>query len=133
MPEFDEVYAGVCGAGRALGFICAPNLFQQLIKKAYNVTSDISIYKNNRDLLYGALTEYGYEVVKPDGAFYMFVKALEKDANAFCERAKKYELLLVPGDSFGSEGYVRVSYCVSSDMIKRSLPSFKALIESYNA
>ncbi|MDE6585289.1 MAG: pyridoxal phosphate-dependent aminotransferase [Clostridia bacterium] len=133
MTEFEDVYAGVCGAGRALGFICAPNLFQQLIKKAYNVTSDIAVYKNNRDLLYGALTEYGYEVVKPDGAFYMFVKALEKDANAFCERAKKYELLLVPGDSFGCEGYVRVSYCVSPDMIKKSLSSFKALIESYNA
>lgn len=131
MPEFKEVYAGVCGAGRVLGFVCAPNLFQQLVKRVYNVTSDVSIYKRNRDKLYGALTEYGYEVVKPDGAFYMFVKAPEKDANAFCERAKKYELLLVAGDSFGCEGYVRVSYCVSPDMIDRALPAFKALIESY--
>lgn len=131
IPEFNDVYAGICGAGRALGFVCAPSLFQQLIKRVYNVTADIGVYKKNRDRLYSALKEYGYEVVKPDGAFYMFVKALEKDANAFCERAKKYELLLVPGDSFGCEGYVRVSYCVAPDMIERSLPAFKALSESY--
>ena len=131
MEEFGEVYAAVCGAGRALGFVCAPNLFQQLIKKVYDKTSDISIYKRNRDKLYSALKEYGYEVVRPDGAFYMFVKALEPDANAFAERAKKYELLVVAGDDFGKKGYIRVSYCVAPEMLEKSLPAFKALAESY--
>jgi aspartate aminotransferase len=131
MADSADVYAGVCGAGRALGFVCAPALFQQLVKRVYNKTSDISIYKRNRDVLCGALEEYGYTVVRPDGAFYLFVKALEKDAKAFAERAKKYELLVVAGDDFGCEGYVRISYCVSPDMIKRSLPAFKSLAESY--
>ena len=131
MEEFGDVYAAVCGAGRSLGFICAPNLFQQLIKKVYDKTVDISIYKNNRDRFYSALTEYGYEVVKPAGAFYLFVKALEPDANAFADRAKNYELLVVPGDSFGAKGYVRVSYCVAPDMLERAIPAFKALAESY--
>ena len=131
MPNFTEVYAAVCGAGRALGFVCAPNLFQQLIKKVYNLTSDVSVYKRNRDKLYSALTEYGFKVVKPDGAFYMFVKSPEKSAVDFCERAKKYELLIVPGDDFGGEGYVRISYCVAPEMLERSLPAFKKLAESY--
>ncbi len=129
--DFSDVYAAICGAGRALGFVCAPNLFQQLIKKLYNVTSDISTYKKNRDRLYSALTEYGFKVVKPDGAFYMFVKSPEPDSKAFCERAKKYELLIVAGDDFGCKGYVRISYCVAADMIERSLPAFKKLAESY--
>ncbi len=131
IPQFDDVYAAVCGAGRALGFVCAPNLFQQLIKKVYNLTSDVSVYKANRDKLYAALKSYGYAVVKPDGAFYMFVKSPEPDAKAFCERAKKYELLIVAGDDFGCGGYARVSYCVSPAMIDRALPAFKKLAESY--
>lgn len=131
MPECAEVYAGVSGAGRALGFVCAPNLFQQLVAKCVDKTSDISIYKKNRDRLCSALKEYGYTVVKPDGAFYLFVKALEEDANAFAERAKQFELLLVAGDDFGVKGYVRISYCVSPQMIERSLPAFKKLAESY--
>lgn len=131
MPEWEEVYAGVCGAGRALGYVCAPNLFQQLVKRVCGTTSDISIYKRNRDRLLSALSEYGYEVVKPEGAFYMFVKALEPDAKQFAERAKQFELLLVAGDDFGTPGYVRISYCVSPEMIERSLPSFKALADSY--
>lgn len=131
MPEFSEVYAAVCGAGRALGFVCAPNLFQQLLKKVYNVTSDVFVYKRNRDRLYSALTEYGFKVVKPDGAFYLFVKSPEKSSVGFCERAKKYELLIVPGDDFGGEGYARISYCVAPEMIERALPAFKKLAESY--
>lgn len=131
MAEFSEVYAGVCGAGRALGFVCAPNLFQQLIARVCGKTADISIYKGNRDLLCSSLEEYGYKVVKPDGAFYLFVKSLEPDAKAFAERAKKFELLVVAGNDFGCKGYVRVSYCVAPDMIKRALPAFKALAESY--
>lgn len=131
MAEFEELYAGICGAGRSLGFVCAPNLFQQLIKKVYDVTSDVSVYKKNRDTLYAALKAYGYEVIKPEGAFYMFVKSMESDAKAFCERAKKYELLIVAGDDFGCKGYVRISYCVAPEMIERALPAFKKLAESY--
>ena len=126
-----DVFAAVCGAGRALGFVCAPSTMQRTVAHCLGMTSDISVYKTNRDLLYDNLTSYGYECVYPDGAFYLFVKAPEEDAGAFCERAKKYELLLVPSDSFGCPGYVRISYCVSTDMIKRSLPAFKSLMEEY--
>ncbi len=131
MPDYEELYAGICGAGRALGFVCAPNLFQQVIKRVCNKTADINIYKQNRDLLYNALVEYGYEVVKPQGAFYMFVKSLEPDAKSFAERAKKYELLFVPGDDFGCKSYVRIAYCVAPQTINNALPQFKALAESY--
>ena len=127
----NKVYAAVCGAGRALGYVCAPSLLQLTVKDCVDLTSDVTVYKKNRDLLYNALTEYGYVAAKPDGAFYLFIKSPEKDANAFCERAKKYELLLVPSDSFGYEGYVRISYCVSTEQIEKSLPYFKALIEEY--
>lgn len=131
MEEWREVFAGICGAGRALGFVCAPNLFQQLAARVCGMTSDVSIYKRNRDRLCAALESYGFKVVKPDGAFYLFVKSPESDANAFAERAKKYELLIVAGDDFGRKGYVRISYCVAPDMIERSLPAFKALADSY--
>ena len=129
--EFTALYQAVCGAGRALGFVCAPSLFQYLLPKVLGATSDLSVYDTNRKLLYEALTSYGYSVVRPDGAFYLFVKALEPDATAFCERAKKYELLLVPSDDFGYPGYVRISYCVSTEQIERSLPAFSALADSY--
>ena len=131
MPEFSDVYAGVCGAGRALGYVCAPALFQRLIAKVYDKTADVSVYKANRDRLCSALTEYGYKVIKPDGAFYLFVKSPEPDAKAFSERAKEYELLLVAGDDFGCGGYARISYCVAPEMIERALPAFKKLFESY--
>lgn len=131
IEESQKVFLAICGAARALGFVCAPAMFQYIIPRCLGKTADISVYKTNRDLLYSALTEYGFEAVHPDGAFYLFVKALEADANAFCERAKKYELLLVPSDSFGMDGYVRISYCVTTEQIKRSLPAFKALANEY--
>lgn len=129
--DWKQIYAAVCGAGRALGFVCAPSLFQKIIARCIGQTSDISIYEKNRDILYRALTEYGYRCIKPDGAFYLFVEAPEKDANAFSERAKEHELLLVPADSFGTPGFVRISYCVSTEQIEKALPAFKALAESY--
>lgn len=132
MEDSTRVYAAVCGAGRALGYVCAPNLFQQVVAKCIGQTSDISVYKKNRDILYDGLTEMGYSCVKPNGAFYLFVKALEKDANVFCEKAKKHELLLVPGDDFGCSGYVRIAYCVKQSQIINSLPAFKKLAEEYN-
>lgn len=93
-------------------------------------TADISVYRKNRDLLYNGLTKLGYSCVKPDGAFYLFVKALEPDANAFAERAKQHELLLVPSDDFGTPGYVRIAYCVKTETITRAM-AFAALAESY--
>ncbi len=126
-----DVYAAVCGAGRALGFVCAPSLLQFTVAECLGKTADISVYDKNRNLLYNNLTEYGFKLAKPDGAFYLFMKSPEPDANAFCEKAKKYELLLVPGDDFGFEGYVRISYCVKTEMIEKSLPAFKQLIEEY--
>ncbi len=125
------LYAAVMGAGRALGYVCAPSLFQKLVARLPEVTSDISVYKKNRDILLGGLESFGYICVPPQGAFYLFVKALEPDAYAFCEKAKKYELLLVPGDDFGCPGYVRIAYCVSTAQIENSLPAFKKLIEEY--
>lgn len=131
MSEAAKVYAAICGAGRALGYVCAPSLFQMMVKKVIGKTSGVSVYERNRDTLVSALTSYGYEVVRPDGAFYLFVKTLEENSDAFAERAKKYELLLVSAKSFGVEGYVRISYCVSPEMIEKSLPAFKALAQSY--
>ena len=127
----EDLRAAVAGAGRALGYVCAPSLTQHVIEKCVGLVSDLSVYKTNRDLLYDALTEYGYTCVHPDGAFYLFVKALEEDATAFCERAKEFELLLVPADSFGTPGYVRIAYCVTTDQIRRSLPAFRELAMSY--
>lgn len=126
-----ELFFAVCGAGRSLGFVCAPSLMQKMIPACLGKTSDISVYDRNRKMLLSSLTDFGYDCVSPDGAFYLFVKALEDDAEAFCERAKKYELLLVPSDSFGVPGYVRISYCVSTEQIEKSLPAFKKLAEEY--
>lgn len=131
VEESPMVYAAVCGAGRALGFVCAPSLFQHVIERCAGQVSDLSVYRKNRDLLYGALKEYGYNCIYPDGAFYLFVKALEPDAAVFCERAKEQELLLVPSDDFGCPGYVRIAYCVTTEQIERALPAFCALAESY--
>ena len=126
-----KVYFAVCGAGRALGFVCAPALFQRVAAACDGLTADLSIYKRNRDLLYNGLTECGFTCVYPDGAFYLFVKAAEADAAAFCERAKKYELLLVNGADFGAPGWVRVAYCVKTEQIERALPLVKKLAEEY--
>ncbi len=131
MADYADAYAAVCGSGRALGYVCAPALWQRVIAKCIDQTADTSIYKKNRDLLYNELTNMGFECVYPDGAFYLFVKALETDSRAFSEKAKKHELLLVPADSFGSPGYVRVSYCVNTKQIEDALPAFKALAEEY--
>ena len=132
VENFELIYKAVCGAGRALGYVCAPSLMQFVIRECTGMTSDISVYKKNRDILVNAFTEFGFSLAKPDGAFYLFMKSPEESAVAFCEKAKKYDLLLVPSDSFGFPGYVRLSYCVSTEMIERSLPSFRKLAEEYN-
>ena len=125
------LYAAVCGAGRALGFVCAPALFQRVAAECDGMTGDLSVYKRNRDLLYNALTSYGFDCVYPDGAFYLFVKSPEADANEFCKKAKEFELLFVAGDDFGCEGYVRIAYCVATETIERALPLFERLARAY--
>ena len=124
-----DVYHAICGAGRALGYVCAPVLLQKMLPHCLGITSDIEIYKQNRQLLLTKLTEFGYETVKPQGAFYLFVKSPIEDAREFSRIAKEYELLLVPSDSFGYPGYVRISYCVQTETIKKALPAFSALAE----
>ena len=104
---------------------------QYAVARCGNMTADLTVYETNRKLLSESLSEMGYSITNPDGAFYLFVKALEEDAVAFCEKAKDFELLLVPSDSFGVKGYIRISYCVSTEQIKASLPAFRALYESY--
>ncbi|MDO4973671.1 MAG: pyridoxal phosphate-dependent aminotransferase [Eubacteriales bacterium] len=131
MAERDDVFAALAGAARASGYVNAPSLMQRVIERCLGLTSDLSVYRENRDLLYGGLQELGYDCVYPDGAFYLFVKSPEPDAKAFSERAKQFELLLVPSDDFGLEGYVRLAYCVSGEMIRRAMPAFQALAESY--
>ena len=129
--ESKVLYAAVAGAGRALGYVCAPSLFQKLLVTCIGQTGDVDAYKKNRDLLYDGLTRIGYECFKPDGAFYMFVKALEEDADAFCEKAKEEDLLIVSATGFGCPGYVRISYCVDADMIQRSFGAFERLYQNY--
>ena len=131
VSDFGQVYAAVCGAGRALGYVCAPSLFQFVAARCGGVTSDLSVYRANRDLLLDSLREMGYTCAQADGAFYLFPRTPEPDAKAFCEQAKKYDLVLVPGDSFGCPGHVRISYCVPTEQIRRALPKFKALAEEY--
>lgn len=132
VTDSSAVYAAVAGAGRAMGHVCPPTLIQLVIERCANEVPDLAAYDENRLLLHGALTEMGYECAKPDGAFYLFVKAPNGDANAFSQKAKlEHNLLVVPGDAFGCPGYMRLSYCVSNEMIRRSLPAFKAMIEAY--
>jgi aspartate aminotransferase len=125
MKEAKDVFAAVCGAGRSLGFVCAPSLWQAMVERLQGVTCEVEAYRRNRDRLSGALTKIGYTVTPPDGAFYLFVKSPEEDAAAFAERLKKYEILVVPSDSFGVKGYVRIAYCVDPDTIERSLEGFE--------
>lgn len=129
VSESEKLFKAVCGAGRSLGYVCAPSLMQFVVGRCVGHTGDISEYKKNRDLLLEIFDECGFKVAKPDGAFYLFLKAPGGNASAFAERAKKFELLLVPSDSFGFPGYVRVASCVSNDMIRRSIPAFKKLAD----
>lgn len=130
-PEHDRLVLAVAGAGRKLGFVCAPALFQHVVIDCVDEPTDVEAYAENRRALTEGLSALGYEFVEPQGAFYLWVKALEPDANAFFERAKSFELLPVPSDSFGCPGWVRVGYCVSHETIVNSMPAWKKLAESY--
>ena len=136
VPDFVEdhqaVYNAIAGAARSCGHVCPPTLIQLTIARCADELPDLAAYDENRQLLYRELTEMGYQCAKPDGAFYLFVKAPGGDDVAFCERAKReHNLLVVPGTGFECPGFVRLSYCVSNDMIRRSLPAFRALIQAY--
>ena len=128
-----ELYLAVAGAARSLGHVCAPSLWQRVIARCTALRPDLLAYDQNRQALYEGLLDAGYEAAKPDGAFYLFVKAPGGDANAFSEFAKQKDILLVPGDGFGCPGWFRLCYCVSHDQIIRSLPLFRQLLEQWNS
>lgn len=131
VEDHDTVYAAVAGAGRKLGYVCAPSFFQHLIARCDGQTADLSVYKRNKELLVKSLREMGYHCVEPGGTFYLFPRSLEPDDAAFSERAKQYDLLLVPGSGFGCPGHVRISFCVPTERIERSLPAFERLRKEY--
>lgn len=130
MEDFDMVYAAIAGGARASGHVCAPTLFQKVIAECVDVMPDLEIYERNRNLLYSSLTKMGYHCAKPDGAFYLFFEAPKGyTANEFSEKAKEYNLLIVPGDDFGCPKHVRLSYCVSTEQIEKALPIFEELMK----
>ena len=131
VAEFGKIYGSIAGAARVLTHVNAPSLWQLVIAKCVGKPSDISIYRKNAELLYNGLIDAGFTCNKPQGAFYLFPKCLEDDDYAFCDRAKKYDLLLVPGKDFGCPGYFRAAYCIKTETIERSLPLFKKLAAEY--
>ena len=116
---------------RFTGHNCPPSIIQRAVSRCLDVTSDLSVYETNMDLLYNKLKALGFEVERPGGTFYLFPKALEEDANAFCRRAREFDLLLVPSDTFGVTGYVRLAYCIDTEKVKRSLPALEKLAAAY--
>lgn len=131
LDDFEDIVAAASVANRILGFVNAPSLIQLAVARCLDSQTDLSYYNRNRELLYGSLIEYGFSCIKPQGAFYLFVKSPVADEKAFCEAAKKYNLLLVPGSAFACPGYVRIAYCVSYETIVNSLPKFKELAGEY--
>ena len=131
MEESSQVIAAMTIANRVIGCVNAPSLMQRVIARCLDAKVDVETYDRNRMLLYSALKEYGFTCIKPQGAFYLFVKSPVADEKVFCQEAKKYHILMVPGSSFACPGYVRISYCVSEDTIRNSLPGFRKLAEEY--
>ena len=133
MKDFNEMVSALNIANRILGFVNAPSLFQKVIKGSLDLEVDAEIYRENRDLLYNHLISIGFECMKPEGAFYLFPKAPIDDDVKFCEEAKKFNILAVPGKTFGCPGYFRLSYCISYEKIKKSLKAFDNLMELYKS
>ena len=129
--EDKDLMPAIGGAGRSLGYVCAPTLMQKVIDRCVDVEPDVEVYKKNRDLLFDALTEIGYQVAKPAGAFYLFIKSPDGDSETFSDRAKEYDMLVVPGTGFGSKAFMRLSYCVDTETCKKSIPVFKEMMEKY--
>lgn len=131
MCNFEETMGALNVANRILGYVNAPSLMQRVVGKCIGQTSDVSVYEENMEILYKALTEYGYEIVKPKGTFYMFPKSLIADDKKFCADAKEYGLVIVPGSNFACPGYFRIAFCVTKETVLNSLPAFKKLAERY--
>ena len=131
LDDFDDVIGAMTVANRILGFVNAPSLMQKVVKKVIGKTSDLSVYEENKNILYNALTEMGYDCVEPKGTFYMFPKCPIADDKAFCAKAKDFRLIIVPGSSFACPGYFRIAFCVDKATVENSLESFKKLIEFY--
>lgn len=131
MADCEQTCSGLSVANRMLGFVNAPSLMQKALIPCMNCTTDVTYYDRNRQLIYGALTKYGFTCIKPQGAFYLFIKSPDPDEKKFVEAAKKHHILLVGGTTFSCPGFVRLAYCVSYEMIERSLPAFEALAEEY--
>lgn len=131
--DSEAVFTAATIANRVLGCVNAPSLMQRVIKRCIEADARVNLeaYDKNRNLLYQGLKKLGFSCIKPEGAFYLFVKAPEEDEKAFCARAQKHNLLLVPGSSFACPGYVRIAYCVSEDQIARAMPAFEALAQEY--
>ena len=131
LQDYERVRAAMYGAGRALGYINVSSLFQLVAADCIGQTADLSVYEKNRNFIYAELKQMGFECVRPDGAFYLFLKAPDRDSRAFCKRAMELDVLLVPGDEFGCPGYARLAYCVPGEALERSLPKFRALAKHY--
>ncbi len=131
VDDAEDLKSAANVATRILGYVNAPSLMQRAVAKCLEETTKVEIYDKNRKLLYETLKEYGFSCIKPEGAFYLFVKSPVENEKEFVKKAKEYHLLLVPGSSFGCSGYVRLAYCVSYDMIERALPAFKELAKYY--
>jgi len=131
MDDWQEVYAAIAGGGRAIGYVNAPSLMQRVAAACCDDTADISVYAKNRRLLLDGLRSMGFTCVEPGGTFYLFPRSLEPDDFAFSERAKKHDILIVPGAGFGAPGHVRISYCVPTARIERALPVFEKLAREY--
>ena len=132
MVDSRDVIQAATIANRVLGCVNAPSLMQRVIKRCVDAEVDVAAYDRNRNLLYNSLKDYGFDCIKPEGAFYLFVKSPVENEKEFCETAKQYNVLVVPGSSFACPGYVRIAYCVSYDKIERSLPAFKKIAEHYH-
>lgn len=132
VKNHEDVFAAVGGAARVLGHVCAPSMFQYVVKSCVDVEPNIGVYRTNRNILFKELLKMGYKVANPDGAFYMFIKSPNDDGYDFCERAKKYHMLLVPGEGFGMKEYVRLSFCVETEKIEKSIDVFKKIISEYD-
>lgn len=129
--DYELVFEGAKIANRILGFVNAPSLMQLAVAKCLDAQTDVSYYNRNRELLYNSLVEYGFTCIKPEGAFYLFVKSPIEDEKTFCETAKEFQILLVPGSSFGCAGFVRIAYCVAYETIQHALPKFRELAGRY--
>mgnify|MGYP003591352546 CR=1 FL=1 len=122
-PVFSQI-------SRGIGHNCPPSIVQHAVAKVLDITSDLSVYETNMNLIYSTLTELGFQVVKPNGTFYIFPKALEENAVAFCEKAKQYDLILVSGDGFGCPGFFRMAYCIDTEKVERSMVAFRNFVET---